>query len=69
MWELFWRNLIDLIGSKITPIIVLKNMKKKLNKKMNWKEKGRWEQRGVKLKKKTFIINKAPLKFPNLLIK
>ena len=31
---------------------------------MNWKEKGRWEQRGVKLKKK-----EAPLKFPNLLIK
>ena len=63
MWELFWRNLIDLNSD-----YYLKKYKEKIKQKNELKKKGRWKQRGVKLKKKN-LHNKAPLKFPNLLIK
>jgi hypothetical protein len=46
----------------------LKKYKEKIKQKNELKKKGRWKQRGVKLKKKN-LHNKAPLKFPNLLIK
>jgi len=69
MWELFRRDPVYLIGSK-TILTIVKKYKEKI-KKNELKRKKVDGNKGV-LNWKTnpdYMNNKAPLKFPNLLIK